>query len=54
MIEEEVEKRVKEGAIRKAFQDRCNELRWERMRIGIKFYDANGSGRIRRGNKHYD
>ena len=53
-IEEQVEQRLREEARRKAFKDRCFELRSERIREGIKFYDAQGSGRIRKGNKHYD
>ena len=51
---EEVEKILKERQKRKAFKDRCNELRSERILNGIKFYDIHGSGRIRKGNKHYD
>ena len=51
---EEVEKILKERQKIKAFKDRCNELRSERILNGIKFYDIHGSGRIRKGNKHYD
>ena len=39
---------------RKAFKERCYELRAERIRYGGKFWDAKGCGRIIKGKKHYD
>ena len=54
MIEEEVEKKIMEREKRKAFKTRCSDLRYERVRYGIKFWDVKGSGRIFKGKKIYD
>ena len=39
---------------RKAYREYLSELRHERRSIGVKFYDAKGSGRIINGIKRYD
>ena len=52
-IEEEVEKKIMEREKRKVFKELCSNLRHERRTIGIKFWDANGSGRIVKGKKVY-
>lgn len=39
---------------RKIYKEHCSDLRHERRNIGVKFYDANGSGRIINGKKRYD
>ena len=54
IIEEEVEKKIMEREKRKAFKTLCSDLRYERVRYGIKFWDRNGSGRIFKGKKIYD
>ena len=53
-IEDQVEEKIMERERRKAFKERCYELRSERIRYGIKFWDSKGSGRIVKGKKHYD
>jgi len=52
-IEEEVEKKIMEREKRKVFKELCSNLRHERRTIGIKFWDANGAGRIMKGKKVY-
>jgi len=54
MTEQQVEKRILEKQKRKAYREYLSELRHERRSIGVKFYDANGSGRIINGKKRYD
>ena len=54
MLEEEVEKKIIEREKRKAFKTLCSDLRYERVRLGIKFWDVKGSGRIFKGKKIYD
>ena len=53
-IEDQVEEKIMERERRKAFKERCYELRSERIRYGIKFWDVKGCGRIIKGKKHYD
>ena len=53
LVEEEVEKKIMEREKRKVFKELCSALRHERRTIGIKFWDANGSGRIVKGKKVY-
>ena len=53
MIEEEVKKKILEQERSKAFKEVCSNLRHERRTIGIKFWDAHGSGRIMKGKKVY-
>ena len=53
MIEEEVERKIMEREKRKAFKELCSDLRHDRRKNGVKFWDAYGSGRIIRGNKVY-
>ena len=53
MLEEEVEKKIMEREKRKVFKELCSNLRHERRTVGIKFWDANGSGRIKKGKKVY-
>ena len=53
LVEEEVEKKIMEREKRKVFQELCSDLRHERRTIGIKFWDANGTGRIMKGKKVY-
>ena len=50
---EAVEERIMERERRKAFKMFCSDLRHERRTLGIKFWDAKGSGRIVKGNKVY-
>ena len=52
-IEDKIRKQFQEAAKRKAFLDHAMELRYDTMKNGVKFWDANGSGRIRKGKKHY-
>ncbi len=52
-IEEEVEKKIMEREKRKVFKELCSNLRHERRTVGIKFWDAHGSGRIMKGKKVY-
>ena len=52
-IEEEVEKKIMEREKRKAFKLSCSDLRHERITLGIKFWDAKGTGRIFKGKKVY-
>ena len=52
-IEEEVEKKIMEREKRKVFKELCSNLRHERRTVGIKFWDAHGSGRIKKGKKVY-
>ena len=52
-IEEEVEKKIMEREKRKVFKELCSDLRHERRTIGIKFWDAHGTGRIMKGKKVY-
>ena len=54
MTEKQVEKRILEKQKRKAYREYLSELRHERRSIGVKFYDAKGSGRIINGIKRYD
>ena len=54
MIEEEVEMKIMEREKSKVFKELCSDLRHERRTIGIKFWDANGSGRLVKGKKVYD
>tara|TARA_R100000152_G_C6558937_1_gene30531 strand:- start:146 stop:310 length:165 start_codon:yes stop_codon:yes gene_type:complete len=54
MTEQQVEKRILEKQKRKAYREYLSELRHERRSIGVKFYDAKGSGRIINGIKRYD
>ena len=53
LVEEEVEKKIMEREKRKAFKMFCSDLRHERRTLGIKFWDANGSGRLVKGKKVY-
>jgi len=53
MIEEEVERKIMEREKRKAFKELCSNLRYERIMMGIRFYDVKGSGRIVKGKKVY-
>ena len=53
-IEDQVEEKIMERERRKAFKELCYELRSERIRYGIKFWDVKGSGRIFKGKKIYD
>ena len=53
-IEDQVEEKIMERERIKAFKERCYELRSERIRYGIKFWDVKGCGRIIKGKKHYD
>ena len=53
LVEEEVEKKIMEREKRKVFKELCSDLRYERRTIGIKFWDAHGSGRIMKGKKVY-
>ena len=52
-FEEAVEKKIMEREKRKAFKMFCSDLRHERRTIGIKFWDAHGTGRIMKGKKVY-
>ncbi len=54
MTEKQAEKRILEKQKRKAYREYLSELRHERRSIGVKFYDAKGSGRIINGIKRYD
>jgi len=54
MIEEEVEKKIMEREKRKVFNELCSNLRHERRTIGVRFYDAVGTGRLLNGKKKYD
>ena len=54
MTEQQVEKKILEKQKRKAYREYLSDLRHERRSIGVKFYDANGSGRIINGKKRYD
>ena len=53
-IEDQVEQKIMEREKRKAFKERCYDLRSDRIKYGVKFWDAKGSGRIVKGKKHYD
>ena len=53
MIEEEVERKIMEREKGKVFKELCSNLRHERRTLGIKFWDAKGSGRIVKGKKVY-
>ena len=50
-IEEEVEKKIMEREKRKVFKELCSDLRHDRIKNGVKFWDAHGSGRIKKGKK---
>ena len=52
-FEEAVEEKIMEREKRKAFKMFCWNLRHERRTLGIKFWDAHGSGRIVKGKKVY-
>jgi len=52
-LEEEVENRIMEREKRKVFKELCSNLRHERRTLGVKFWDAHGTGRIFRGKKVY-
>ena len=39
-IEDQVEEKIMERERRKAFKERCYELRSERIRYGVKFWDV--------------
>ena len=54
MTEQQPEKNILEKQKRKAYREYLSDLRHERRSIGVKFYDANGSGRIINGKKRYD
>ena len=54
MTEQQAEKKILEKQKRKAYREYLSELRHERRSIGVKFYDAKGSGRIINGIKRYD
>ena len=53
LVEEAVEKKIMEREKRKAFKMFCSDLRHERRTLGIKFWDAHGTGRIMKGKKVY-
>ena len=53
MLEEEVERKIMEREKSKVFKEHCSNLRHERRTIGIKFWDAKGTGRIFKGKKVY-
>ncbi len=44
--EEKIEKKILERQKRKAYREYLSDLRHDRRSIGVKFYDAKGSGRI--------
>ena len=52
--EEKIEKKILERQKLKAYREYLSELRQDRRSIGVKFYDAKGSGRIINGKKKYD
>jgi hypothetical protein len=54
MTEQQAEKRILEKQKRKAYKEYLSELRQDRRSIGVKFYDAKGTGRIVNGKKKYD
>ena len=54
MTEQQAEKKILEKQKRKAYREYLSDLRQDRRTIGVKFYDANGSGRIINGKKRYD
>ena len=54
MIEDEIKKKILEQERSKSFKEVCSNLRHERRTIGIKFWDAKGTGRIVKGKKNYD
>ena len=54
LVEEEVEKKILEREKRKVFKELCSDLRHDRIKNGVKFWDAKGSGRIVKGKKDYD
>ena len=53
-IEEKIEKKILERQKRKAYREYLSDLRHDRRSIGVKFYDAKGTGRIVNGVKRYD
>ena len=54
MTEQQAEKKILEKQKRKAYREYLSDLRHDRRSIGVKFYDAKGSGRIVNGVKRYD
>jgi len=54
MTEQQAEKKILEKQKRKAYREYLSDLRHDRRSIGVKFYDAKGSGRIINGIKRYD
>ena len=54
MTQDQAEKKVLEKQKRKAYKEYLSDLRHDRRSIGVKFYDAKGSGRIINGKKKYD
>ena len=54
MTQDQAEKKVLEKQKRKAYREYLSDLRQDRRTIGVKFYDAKGSGRIINGKKKYD
>ena len=51
--EDQVERRFEEQAKVEAFKERSAFLRHDMRRNGVKFWDANGKGRIVKGKKIY-
>ena len=52
-FEEAIEKKIMEREKRKAFKEVCSNLRHDRIKNGVKFWDAKGTGRIIDGKKVY-